>query len=135
MGPLDSPKSIRMTAILNLAVAIAIGAFGAHLLKKKLSPEAMVTFHTGHDYHMWIAILTVAIALSPLVAARSSRSIVTLLLAGTLLFSGSLYLYALTGTTAWAMITPLGGLCWIASLVWFAIKGLPREPDGDPSKK
>ena len=107
-------------AAINGALAVMTGAFAAHGLKARLSPDALSVFETGARYHMYHAL---AIGLAALVAARwAARAF----LLGILLFSGSLYLLALTGLPIWGAVTPVGGLCFIAGwglLAWRSFKG------------
>ena len=107
-------------AAINGALAVMAGAFAAHGLKARLSADALSVFETGARYHMYHAL---AMALAALVPARWPA---IAFLAGILLFSGSLYLLALTGATLLGAVTPLGGLCFIAGwglLAWGAFKG------------
>jgi len=106
-------------------VAVAAGAFGAHALKTRLSPELLTVFETGARYQMYHAIAIVGAGLA---FARWNTSQFLgagwLFLAGTLLFSGSLYIVALTGARWWGAITPLGGVCFLAGwalFVWGAV--------------
>ena len=101
-------------AAINGGLAVMAGAFAAHGLKARLSADALAVFETGARYHMYHAL---AMAAAALVAARSAA---IAFLAGILLFSGSLYLLALTGLTILGVITPLGGLCLMA---WAAFRG------------
>ena len=107
-------------AAINGALAVMAGAFAAHGLKARLSADALAVFETGARYHMYHAL---AIALAGLVAARRAA---IAFLAGIVLFSGSLYLLALTGVTLLGAVTPVGGLCFIAGwalLAWAAFRG------------
>jgi uncharacterized membrane protein YgdD (TMEM256/DUF423 family) len=107
-------------AAINGALAVMAGAFAAHGLKARLSTDALSVFETGARYHMYHAL---AMALAALVPARWAA---IAFLAGILLFSGSLYLLALTGASVLGVVTPLGGLCFIAGwalLAWAAFKG------------
>lgn len=101
-------------------LAVALGAFAAHGLRARLSPEALQTFETGARYHMYHALALLAVAW---VATRWPGPAVTaagwLFIAGTLLFSGSLYLLAVTGVRALGAITPIGGFAFI--LGWLAL--------------
>ena len=105
---------------LSAFIAVAAGAFGAHMLRSRLSPDLLAVFETAARYQMYhaLALLAVAFALSrwPSPAARTAG---WLFIAGTLLFSGSLYALALTGTRWLGAITPLGGLCFLAG--WLAL--------------
>lgn len=98
-----------------LALAVAAGAFGAHGLKAMLTPEMLAIWETAARYHAihGLGLLAVGYA-ADRGLGKSARVAGGLLVLGILLFSGSLYGYALTGTRALAMITPLGGACFIA---------------------
>ena len=107
-------------AAINGALAVLAGAFAAHGLRAHVSMEALSVFETGARYHMYHAL---AIALAALVPARAASAA---FLAGIVLFSGSLYLLALTGWHLMVFITPLGGLCFIAGwmlLAWASFQG------------
>ena len=106
---------------LNGALAVMAGAFGAHGLKAKLAPELLATWHTGAEYHMYHAL---ALVLAGVVAGAAPTTTLNAagiaLAAGMLLFSGSLYLLALTGVKWLGAITPLGGLAFIAGWLLLA---------------
>jgi len=107
-------------AAVNGALAVLAGAFAAHGLQGHVSLEGLSVFETGARYHMYHAL---AMALAALVPARAAAAT---FLAGIVLFSGSLYLLALTGLPVMALITPVGGLCLVAGwglLAWAAFKG------------
>jgi uncharacterized membrane protein YgdD (TMEM256/DUF423 family) len=106
-------------------IGVGLGAFGAHGLRGRLSPESLNVFETGVRYQMYhaFAILIVAIALARFDGwiLRTAGWLFTL---GIVLFSGSLYALALTGTRAFGAITPIGGLAFLAGwalLAWTAI--------------
>jgi len=111
---------------LSALLAVAAGAFGAHALRSRLVPDMQTVFETGARYHMYhaLALLVTAWAYTrwsgpPVVAAG------WLFVAGTVLFSGSLYLLALTGHRWLGAVTPLGGLAFIAgwaALAWAALR-------------
>lgn len=98
-------------------VAVAAGAFGAHGLRNTLSAELLKVFDTGARYQMYHALALVLVASLPMTRATATAG--WLFVAGTVLFSGSLYLLSLTGVTALGAITPLGGLCFLAG--WAAL--------------
>jgi uncharacterized membrane protein YgdD (TMEM256/DUF423 family) len=102
------------------ALAVALGAFAAHGLRSRLSAEALATFETGARYHMYhaLALLAVAWACARWPGPWASAS-GWLFVAGTVLFSGSLYLLALTGVRALGAVTPFGGLAFV--LGWLAL--------------
>jgi uncharacterized membrane protein YgdD (TMEM256/DUF423 family) len=95
--------------------AVALGAFGAHGLRAMVSPEMMAVFETGVRYQMYHALALLALGLG---FARLQGRMVTaaawLFVAGTVLFSGSLYVLTLTGTRWWGAVTPLGGVAFLA---------------------
>lgn len=99
----------------NMIISIALGAFGAHGLEGKIPERMIANWQTGAHYHIIhaVALLFVGILLD-----RIGSSLITvggwLLLIGILLFSGSLYLMALTGVTKLGAITPIGGISFLA---------------------
>jgi len=92
---------------MNAFIAVAAGAFGAHGLKARVTPEALAVFETGARYHMYHALALLAVGWA---ATRWPGSGTTaagwLFVAGIVLFSGSLYALALTGVTTLGMVTP-----------------------------
>ena len=102
-------------------VAVAAGAFGAHALRARLAPDLLAVFETGARYQMYHALGMVAVAWAVTRwpgpwPARAGW----LFLAGTVLFSGSLYALALTGIRWLGAITPLGGLAFLAGWLCLA---------------
>jgi uncharacterized membrane protein YgdD (TMEM256/DUF423 family) len=97
-------------------VGVAAGAFGAHGLRSRLSPEMLAVFETAVRYQMYhvFALLVTAAVIGRLGDARLLSIAGWSFVAGILLFSGSLYALALTGVTKLGMITPLGGLAFLA---------------------
>jgi len=100
-------------------LAVVLGAFGAHALRARLSAELLQTFETGVRYHMYhaLALFAVAYALTRWQSTGFSIAAGWLFVAGTVLFSGSLYLLAITGVRWLGAITPVGGLAWIVGWV------------------
>ena len=120
-------KRIIILAGINGFLAVSIGAFAAHTLRDRLSPELLDTFQTGVQYHMYHALGLFGIGLLMLNFPTSNllRISAYLMIAGIVLFSGSLYLLSITGTRWLGAITPLGGLCFLSAwalIVWFAAK-------------
>jgi len=101
-------------AAINGGLAVASGAFAAHGLQGRIDAQSLQTFETGARYHMYHAL---AIGLAALAmrdaAAGAAVSAAGFFLAGILLFSGSLYLLALTGVRAFGLVTPFGGVCFL----------------------
>lgn len=102
-------------AAVNGALAVAAGAFAAHGLKARLSPEMLAVFETGARYNMYHAL---AMGLAALAGMRWSPP---LFLGGIALFSGSLYLLALTGIGWLGAVTPAGGVLFLAGWICLAV--------------
>ncbi|MEM0576030.1 DUF423 domain-containing protein [Flavobacterium polysaccharolyticum] len=116
-----SKKVISTAALLGM-IAIILGAFGAHALKKVLSTEELVTFETGVRYQMYHALFLLFIGLSSCLSIKSQKIIYYLTLSGVLLFSGSIYLLATNSLTSFdfkkiGFITPIGGVLLISAWV------------------
>lgn len=115
----------RLFAILGAGsafVAVAAGAFGAHALRARLSPDLLAVFETGARYQMYhaLGLLAVAWAVTRWPSPWPPRA-GWLFLAGTVLFSGSLYALALSGIRWLGAITPLGGLAFLAGWLCLAL--------------
>jgi uncharacterized membrane protein YgdD (TMEM256/DUF423 family) len=104
------------------AIGVGAGAFGAHALRERLEPRMLEVFETGARYQMYHAIALIAVAW---VASRWPGSLSTaagwLFIAGTVLFSGSLYALALSNVRILGAVTPLGGVCFMAGWVCIAL--------------
>jgi uncharacterized membrane protein YgdD (TMEM256/DUF423 family) len=103
-------------------IGVALGAFGAHALKARLAPDLLAVWETGVRYQIYHALGLMAVAWA---ASRWPGSAITgsgwAMVAGTVLFSGSLYLLALSGVRWLGAVTPLGGVAWIVGwglLAW-----------------
>ena len=109
-------------------ISVAAGAFGAHGLRSRVTPELLAVFETGARYQMYHALLLcvvgVVLARAGGAAAFTLNLCGGLLVAGTVLFSGSLYLLALTGQRSLGAITPLGGLCFLGAWGALAVAAL-----------
>lgn len=103
-------------------LAVAFGAFGAHALKTRIAPELMPVYRTGVEYHFYhaLGLMLVGLAAFHLPESACLRGAGWAMLAGIVLFSGSLYLLALTGLTWLGAITPFGGAAFIAAWALFA---------------
>jgi len=102
-------------------LAVALGAFGAHVLKSRLAPELLTAWQTGVNYQLAhsLAVVLAGVLLEQFAGERYIRWAGWLLLAGTVLFSGSLYLLALSGVRTFGAITPLGGVTLLGG--WAAL--------------
>jgi uncharacterized membrane protein YgdD (TMEM256/DUF423 family) len=120
------PRTAKLFLVLGCIaalLAVAIGAFGAHGLKARIAPELMSVFKTGVEYHFYHALGLILAGLAAFHLPESAylRGAGWAMLAGIVLFSGSLYLLALTGLGWLGAITPAGGAAFIAAWVLFAI--------------
>jgi len=109
-------------------LGVAAGAFGAHGLKSRISTEMLTVFEIGVRYQMYHAFALLAVALAQ-TKWPSTIMIVSgwFFVTGTLLFSGSLYLLAFTGLRWLGLITPFGGLLFLAGwlcLAWASLRSL-----------
>ncbi|HEX5705946.1 MAG TPA: DUF423 domain-containing protein [Pyrinomonadaceae bacterium] len=106
-------------------VGVAAGAFGAHGLKSRLDADMLAVFETGVRYQMYHALALLASAWA---AARWPGTLANasgwLFVAGTLIFSGSLYVLSLTGARWLGAITPIGGLAFLAGWACLALAAL-----------
>ena len=113
-------KIISTGAVLGM-IAIILGAFGAHALKKVLSMEELSTFETGVRYQMYHALFLIFIGIINELSQKTKKIIYNLVVFGVLLFSGSIYVLATNSLTSFdfkviGFITPIGGLLLI--LAW-----------------
>ena len=90
-------------------LAVGLGAFGAHALKARLEPDMLAAFEIGVRYQVYHAL-----ALLLLASLRGPSKAAWCFTAGIALFSGSLYILALTGIRKWGAVTPIGGLLFLA---------------------
>ena len=107
------------------AIGVALGAFAAHGLRGRLSPDMLAVFETGVRYHMYHALaILLTSAIMGRVTGRLTVAAGWLFTAGIVLFSGSLYLLATTGVTILGAITPLGGVAFLLGWACLAIAAL-----------
>ncbi len=111
-------------AAINGALAVIAGAFAAHGLKGALAPELLEAFKTGAQYHLSHAL---AIGLAALVPGVWAGRAAWLFLIGIVLFSGSLYILALSGIRGFCLVTPFGGVAFILGWLALAAAGLKRQ--------
>ncbi len=115
-------KVFFIAGALSAALAVGLGAFGAHALRDRLTPEMLATFETGVRYEMYHALALIAIAFA-LTRWQSNWIGIAgwLLIVGTILFSGSLYALALSGVRVLGAITPFGGIAFLAGWILLAV--------------
>ncbi|MEO6778989.1 MAG: DUF423 domain-containing protein [Gemmatimonadaceae bacterium] len=107
---------------INALLAVLLGAFGAHALRARISPAMLEVYHTASQYHFYHALgmLLVGVLAMQFQNVGALRLSGLLMLVGIVLFSGSLYVLAVTGVTWLGAITPLGGLAFIAAWIVLA---------------
>jgi len=115
---------------LNGFLAVALGAFAAHGLRNTISPELLNTFQTGVQYHMYHALALFGVGLLALYYPAQSAVRISgwLFVVGIVLFSGSLYVLALSGIRWLGAITPLGGVAFLAGWTLLAWSMLRLQP-------
>jgi uncharacterized membrane protein YgdD (TMEM256/DUF423 family) len=109
----------------NAAIAVAFGAFGAHALKEKLSEHYLAIWETAVQYQMFhaLALLAIGILMSPTLFGSVTQLSWAgyLILAGIIIFSGSLYVLSLSGIGILGAITPIGGVAFIAGWIMLIV--------------
>ncbi|MDD4993295.1 MAG: DUF423 domain-containing protein [Paludibacter sp.] len=122
-------KKVLTTAAISGMTAVMLGAFGAHALKKVISPEMLEVFKTGVQYQFYhtFALLAVGI-LMYFGESKALKWSANLFLTGILLFSGSLYALTLTNIKMLGVITPFGGVAFIAGWVLLVVHLRKQTP-------
>lgn len=119
-------KNLLILAAISGFLGVALGAFGAHALRDKLSTDLMHTYEKAVLYQFvhTLAIFGVAVLLAFNAGNANLLRAGWFFVGGIVLFSGSLYCYTLTGKTFWAMITPVGGLSFLAGWLFLLLAAL-----------
>ena len=125
-------RRIIITAALFGIIAIILDAFGAHALKKLISPEAIVTFEVGVRYQMYHALFLLFLATNSKIQEKTKKGILILTIFGVIFFSGSIYFLATNDLTSFdfkriGLITPIGGLLLIVAWGWLLIDLLKNK--------
>ena len=114
-------KTILATGLVLGVLAVILGAFGAHGLKKLIGPEALSTFETGIKYQMYHALFLMLVSVLPNVSSGAKQTVLYLVVIGVVLFSGSIYFLATNPLTSFdfkkiGFVTPIGGTLLIVGL-------------------
>ncbi|HEY4112546.1 MAG TPA: DUF423 domain-containing protein [Rhizomicrobium sp.] len=117
-----------LIAAINGFLAVAAGAFGAHGLQGKLDAHALTIFETGARYQMYHALAIGLACFAMRGGTTAATAAAGFFLAGIVLFSGSLYLLALTGTRAFGFVTPFGGVAFLIGWIALAAAALRLAP-------
>lgn len=122
------PKIFAVTGAISMALAIGLGAFGAHALHGSLAPNMFAVYQTAVLYHLVHSIGLFAVVQAAFFKPKAAtvRTAGWMMIGGMTIFSGSLYLLAVTGTRWLGIITPFGGTALIAAWLLLAI-GLIRK--------
>ena len=120
-------KSVLITGAILGILSIVLGAFAAHGLKKVIPAESITTFETGVKYQMYHALLLLFVGSSSYVSLTYQKIVCYLVIAGVILFSGSIYMLATNVLTSFdfkkiGFVTPIGGVLLILSWVFFVNK-------------
>lgn len=122
-----------LLAAINGFLGVAAGAFGAHALKDRLTPQLLATFETGARYQLTHALALLAVAwLASVQPGKLATAAGTCFAVGTVLFSGSLYALALSGVRWLGAITPLGGVCFLSGWVLLGVMAVRGDGGGRP---
>ena len=115
-------QTILLTGAISMALAVLLGAFGAHALKKILSPEMLTIYHTGVEYQFYHALGLLAVGtIGWHFPSKWIRWSGLLLTAGIILFSGSLYVLSFSGIKVLGAITPIGGISFVIGWIFLAV--------------
>jgi uncharacterized membrane protein YgdD (TMEM256/DUF423 family) len=108
---------------INAALVVILGAFGAHALKARLSEEMLAVYQTGIHYHLFhaLGLLVVGLVATQIPATIYLKWSGWLMLAGIVLFSGSLYILSISGLRWLGAVTPFGGAAFIVAWVLFVV--------------
>jgi uncharacterized membrane protein YgdD (TMEM256/DUF423 family) len=122
-------RTVLLIAALLGAAAVLLGAFGAHALRDTLDDRALAIWHTAVEYQFWHVLATIAVALLAREGASTClRIAAAAFAAGIVLFCGSLYALALGGPRIAGVITPFGGVAFIAGWIALAVHAWIHRP-------
>ncbi|TGN00931.1 DUF423 domain-containing protein [Leptospira yasudae] len=123
-------KTILILSALSGFLGVALGAFGAHALKSFLSVQMLVIYETGNRYHLIHSIPPLLLALTGYVHTNRLAWISAILfLTGILIFSGSLYILAITEVRILGAITPIGGVSFLAAWALLGLSAFTKKSD------
>lgn len=115
-------RTILLAGAIFMALAVLLGAFGAHALKKVLSPDMLAIYKTGVEYQFYHALGLLLIGVIGFhIRSRYLQWAGLFISIGIIIFSGSLYVLTLSGIKALGAITPIGGLSFVAGWIFLAI--------------
>ena len=122
LGPERAERALVVAGAAGAFLAVAAGAFGAHGLRGAIPAERLEIFEVGVRYHLFHSLALFAVAwVASRVPSRAVRAAGWLLVAGIVLFSGSLYAYALTRRKTFGAVTPVGGVALLSGWASLAL--------------
>lgn len=121
-------KLFLVLGAVNAFLSVGLGAFGAHGLKAKLTPDLLAVYKTGVEYHFYhaLGLLTVGLVAAQFPQSALVRGSGWAMLAGIVVFSGSLYILSITGVRWLGAITPIGGVAFLVAWALLAV-GVARS--------
>jgi uncharacterized membrane protein YgdD (TMEM256/DUF423 family) len=125
-------KTILITGLVLGLLAVVLGAFGAHGLKRVVGPEEINTFETGIKYQMYHALFLILLSVLPNITSSVQSTVFYLVIIGVILFSGSIYFLATNALTSFdfkkiGFITPIGGTLLIAAWGYLLFSVLTKK--------
>jgi uncharacterized membrane protein YgdD (TMEM256/DUF423 family) len=125
-------KTILITGLVLGLLAVVLGAFGAHGLKRVVGPEEINTFETGIKYQMYHALFLILLSMLPNITSSVQSTVFYLVIVGVILFSGSIYFLATNALTSFdfkkiGFITPIGGTLLIAAWGYLLFSVLTKK--------
>ena len=122
-------KNLLVAGAVLMGMCVLLGAFGAHALKKSLSPEMLIVYQTGVEYQFYHSLGLLLIGLIGFhIQSKWLKWSGILLVAGIVLFSGSLYALSITGIKMLGAITPIGGFAFVGGWICMAV-GILKSTD------
>ncbi|MDJ0780451.1 MAG: DUF423 domain-containing protein [Desulfosarcinaceae bacterium] len=121
-------RFLQCSGAISAALAVAAGAFAAHGLKTRLAADMLAAFQTGVQYQFYhsLGLILVGLIANSLKPSKPLKAAGLLMLAGILLFSGSLYALSMTGIRALGIVTPFGGVAFMVAWMLLAV-GILRQ--------
>jgi len=115
-------KQLIISGSISAFIAVALGAFAAHGLKQHFGEYELAIWQTAVDYQMAHSLGLILMGLLAKSLSINLNKPGFIMLAGIVLFSGSLYVLSLSGITTLGMVTPIGGMCFLLAWVWLAVR-------------
>jgi len=115
-------KQLIISGSISAFIAVALGAFAAHGLKQHFGEYELAIWQTAVDYQMTHSLGLILMGLLAKSFSINLNKPGLIMLAGIVLFSGSLYVLSLSGITTLGMVTPIGGMCFLLAWVWLAVR-------------